>query len=137
MNTIAVGYDDTDVSQRALERAAELAKALGAQLRVVSVAPLAAGGVRSAGALDPIDSPERHAAELRRAREYLEGQGLTAEYEAAVGDPADALVQLADRDHADLLVVGARHHTLLGRLLGQSVSDAVSHQARSDVLIVH
>src|ERR1700759_4581791 len=121
MNTIALGYDDSEVSQRALERAADLAKALGATLRVISVAPLAAGGGRSGGAVDPVDSPEKHSAELQQAREYLEAQGLTAEYQAAVGDPADAIVQLAQGGHADLLIVGARHHNLIGRLLGQSV----------------
>ncbi len=137
MNTIAIGYDDTDVSQRALERGAELAKALGANLRVISVVPLAAGGIRSGGAIDPTESPEKHAAELQRAREYLEAQGVTAEYQEAVGDPADTIVEMAERGQADLLIVGARHHNLIGRLVGQSVSETVAHKARSDVLIVH
>jgi nucleotide-binding universal stress UspA family protein len=137
MKTIALGYDDTDVSQRALERAAELANALGAQLRVISVAPLASGGGRSGGAIDSTDPPAKHAAELEQARAYLEAHGVTAEYQAAVGDPADTLVELAERGHADLLIVGARHHNLVGRLLGQSVSDTVSHKARADVLVVH
>ena len=137
MNTIALGYDDSEVSQRALERAADLAKALGATLRVISVAPLASGGGRSGGAVDPVDSPAKHAAELQRAREYLEARGVTAQYQEAVGDPADALVQLAEGGHADLLIVGAGHHNVIGRLLGQSVSETVAHKARSDVLIVH
>lgn len=137
LNTIAVGYDDTEMSQRALERGAQLATALGAKLRVISVVPLAAGGVRAAGAIDPTDPPAKHARELQHAREYLEAQGVTAEYQAAVGDPADTIVELAEQGHADLLIVGARHHSLIGRLVGQSVSETVSHKARSDVLIVH
>lgn len=137
MNAIAIGYDGTDVSQRALERGAELAKALGAKLLVISVAPLAAGGVRAGGPIDSADPPEKHLAELQQAREYLESQGVTAEYQAAVGDPADTIVELSERGHADLVVVGARHHSLIGRLVGQSVSESVSHKARADVLIVH
>src|SRR5450755_999256 len=49
MKNIVVGYDNTEPSQRALERAAELTKALGADLAVVSVAPLAPGAARGGG----------------------------------------------------------------------------------------
>jgi nucleotide-binding universal stress UspA family protein len=137
MKNIVLGYDDTEPSQRALERAAELAKALSADLAVVSVAPLGPGGVRSAGGVDSVDSPAKHAAELGRAREYLEGQAVTAVYQEIVGEPADAIVEFAGQRNADLIIVGTRDHSMLGRLLGQSVSETVSHHAHSDVLIVH
>ena len=137
MKNIVLGYDDTEASQRALERAAELAKALSADLAVVSVAPLGPGGVRGAGGVDSIDSPAKHAAELGRAQEYLEGQAVTAVYQEIVGDPAEAIVQFADQRKADLIIVGTRDHHTLGRLFGQSVSDTVSHHAHCDMLIVH
>ena len=137
MKNIVLGYDDTDPSQRALERAAELARALSADLAVVSVAPLAPGGVRGAGGVDSLDSPAKHAAQLGRAREYLEGQAVTAAYQEMVGEPADAIVEFADQRHADLIIVGTRDHHMLGRLFGQSVSETVSHHAHCDVLVVH
>jgi nucleotide-binding universal stress UspA family protein len=137
MKNIVLGYDDSEPSQRALERAAELAKALSADLAVVSVAPLGPGGARGAGGVDSVDSPAKHAAELGRAREYLEGQALTAVYQEIVGDPADAIVEFADQRKADLIIVGTRDHSVLGRLLGQSVSDTVSHHAHCDMLVVH
>jgi len=40
MQTIVVGYDHTDPSKHALERAAQIATAFGATLVVTSVAPL-------------------------------------------------------------------------------------------------
>jgi nucleotide-binding universal stress UspA family protein len=138
MKKIVVGYDDTDASQRALERAAQLAKAFDAELFVTSVAPVvfAAAG-RSAGPLDPTDLPERHVQELARAREYLEGQGVSAEYQAAVGEPAETIVELARERGADLIVVGTRELNFLMRVLGQSTSEVVLHRAHCDVMIVH
>jgi nucleotide-binding universal stress UspA family protein len=137
MSTIVVGYDETPGSQRALERAATLSKALGAKLVVTSVAPLMVSIGRSGGPTDPTDTPAMHAKELAAAREYLEAQGIEAEYRAAVGEPADAIVQLADELDAELIVVGTREPNLIQRLTGQSVSDAVSRHAHRDVLIVH
>ncbi|MBV8999762.1 MAG: universal stress protein [Solirubrobacterales bacterium] len=137
MSTILVGYDETPGSQRALERAATLAKALGAKLVVTSVTPLMVSIGRSGGPIDPTDPPEKHAKELEAARQYLEGQGVQAEYQPAVGEPADAIVQLADQVDADLIVVGTREPNLIQRLTGQSVSEAVSHHTHRDVLIVH
>jgi nucleotide-binding universal stress UspA family protein len=137
MSTIVVGIDDTPGSQLALERAATLAKALGSKLVVTSVTPLMVGIGRSAGPTDPTDPPEKHAQELKDARKYLEAQGIEADYQPAIGDPADGITQLAEQRSADMIVVGTREPNLIQRLTGQSVSDAVTRHAHCDVLLVH
>ena len=137
MQKIVLGYDETDASKRALERAAQLAKAFGSELFVASVAPIIASAARSGGGIDPVDPPSKHREELSDARAYLEGQGITAHYRAAIGDPADTIVELATERGADLIVVGTREPNILKRLLGQSVSETVSHKAHCDMLVVH
>ena len=137
METIVVGFDDTEPARRALERAAELAAALGAKLVVTSVAPLMLSVGRSAGPYDPTDPPEAHVDQLKDARELLEGRGIAADYVPAVGEPADTIVELAEQRGADMIVVGTHEPNILERLLGQSVSESVARHARCDVLIVH
>jgi nucleotide-binding universal stress UspA family protein len=134
---IMLGYDDTDASRRALERAAQLTQAFGSELTVLSVTPVVAGVGRSAGPVDESDPVGKHSAELAHARSYLEKQGITATYQPAVGDVSETIVELAQERGADLIVVGTREPSALARLFRQSTSDIVAHHAHTDVMIVH
>jgi nucleotide-binding universal stress UspA family protein len=136
VKTIVVGYDDTEAAGRALDRAADFGEAFGAKLVVTSVAPVMVASGRT-GPIDPTDPPEHHVEELRAARERLAGRNVDAEFQPAVGEPAETIVMLADERSADMIVVGTREPSVLERLLGQSVSQAVSRRAHCDVLIVH
>src|SRR6478736_2493917 len=108
LNTIVVGFDDTEPARHALERAADLAEAFSAKLVVTSVAPILIGAGRSAGPTDPVDSPAEHRKELRDARELLEARSIEVDYVPAIGEPADTIAELAHDRDADLIVVGSR-----------------------------
>ena len=137
MKTIVVGYDDSEAARRALDRAAEIAEKFGASLVVTSVTPTLPGAGRSAGPTDPVDSFEHHKDELKAARDHLSGRTVEVRFQAAVGEPADTIVDLAESENADLIVVGTREVGIVQRLLGQSISDSVARHAHRDVLIVH
>lgn len=137
MNTIVVGYDDTEPSKRALERAADLAEKFGSRLLITSVAPVMIPSGHGSAGVDPTDPPKQHEIELEHAQAYLAGRNLSAELQSAIGDPADTIVEVADQNGATLIVVGTRQPSILERLLGTSVSGAVSRHAHCDVLIVH
>src|SRR5215468_3383243 len=123
MKKIVLGYDESDGAKLALERAAEVTKAFDAELIVASVAPIMTSIGRSAGPVDPTDTPAERVEELKHARTYLDGEGVKAEYLPGLGHPAETLAQLAKDRDADLIVLGTHEPSLLGRMFGQSVSD--------------
>ena len=135
MKTIVVGYDETEPAQNALSRAADLAAAFGSRVIVTSVAPVLVGS-REMGGVDPVDPPELHAEELEHAKAFLAERGVEGQFELSVGDPATAIVELADRNEADLIIVGTRQPNLISSILGLSVSGAVKRKAHCDVLTV-
>jgi nucleotide-binding universal stress UspA family protein len=149
MKTIVVGYDGSDGADRALGRAAEVARAFSAKLVVVSVAelpayvpPYAAGPETGLTAM-PLDEPvlpdlrpeEVVGGVLDQAKQRLEG--VDADYEARSGPADDALIQVAEERRADLIVVGTREPGFLSRLFEGSVSRDLAKRAHCDVLIVH
>jgi nucleotide-binding universal stress UspA family protein len=124
---ILLAYNDTDASNRALERAAQLAKLYDAKLVVTSVTPVAVG-----------EAPDMNpGAELRRAEELVRASGVEPELVEAVGDIAQAIVEAADKHDAGLIVIGTREPSQVERMLGHSVSEQVQRMAHCDVLIVH
>src|SRR5262245_50885746 len=143
--TIVVGYDDTAAAKRALERGVEEAKTSGGQLAVVSVVdlPINPEGPQSFGALD--DSPARMIPlvvppELEplqaQVEEHLAAAGVTGDFVWAVGDPAREIVDAARDRNASLVVLGAHHHSALGRLFGTDVAAKVEHELGAGVIVV-
>jgi len=83
---IVLAYNDTDVSNRALERAAQLARLYDAKLVVTSVTPVVVGG---APGMEP--GPE-----FQRADERLRELGVEADLIEAIGDISSAVVEVAE-----------------------------------------
>jgi nucleotide-binding universal stress UspA family protein len=137
VKTILLAYDDTEPSRRALDRAASLAEAFGSRVLVTSIASLVHSSPRSVTQIDRGGGVGTQTDEVRQAQTMLEERGIAAESVTAVGDPASAIAQLAEDRHADLVVIGTRGVGPVQRLLGQSVSQAVSRRVSCDLLIVH
>lgn len=135
MSKLLVGYDGTESAKAALERAAGMTL-YGDSLGVISVAPTAAGGPRSGGPLVAGDGPAEHRESLAEAVEFLSGRGIEPRTIEAIGDPASAICEAAERDGYTMIIVGSRNHNGIQRALLGSVSDRVAHHAPCDVLIV-
>jgi nucleotide-binding universal stress UspA family protein len=134
---IVVGVDGSDASVQAAATAGRLAADLDAKVTAVYVRQLPTT-VPPFGAGIYLDSylqeGERLAAE--RAAEALEEAGAPWRFEVRDGDPAIQLDLAAEEQGADLVVVGARGHTVAHCLLLGSVSTRLLHHARRPVLVV-
>ncbi|SDD81476.1 universal stress protein [Streptomyces prasinopilosus] len=142
--TVMVGTDGSESSFAAVEGAARLAAACGAEL-VITCAYAPMRGPELALAKDQL-GPEAYQVvgsvpaedTLRTARDRALAQGVANVRSVAVQDePVGALVQVARECSADLLVVGNRGlRSIAGRILGSVPAD-VARKAGIDVLIVH
>jgi nucleotide-binding universal stress UspA family protein len=136
MSGIVVGYDGSVCAGLALERALDLALALGDPLLVAYAAEPPG---RSAGeefgehrrALEEIGNAATGQA-VQRARE----RGVEAEAMVVAQRPAEALIQLADERGARMIVVGASGEgPIAGAILG-SVPYKLLHRSTVPVLVV-
>ena len=137
MKTIVVGYDGTEASERAISRAGDIAAAFGSSVIVASISPVMTGTARGGGTVDPTHPPEKVESTLEAGEAKLAERGVPTESVLGMGDPAEAIVELAAERDADLIVVGTREPGFFERLFGSSVSESVQRQAHCDVLIVH
>jgi nucleotide-binding universal stress UspA family protein len=135
---IVVGVDGSDASTQAAETAGRLAADLDAKLTVVFVRQLPNVPASPSGVIMDFagywEEQERLASS--RAAGVLDKLGVAWRLEVRTGDPAVQLELGADGNGADLVVVGARGHSVAHRLLLGSVSTRLLHHARRPVLVV-
>jgi nucleotide-binding universal stress UspA family protein len=138
LQVIVVGTDGSEGALRAMEWTARLARASDASVRAVHVLTYNRELLRDVS-LDTMTTWRRDLeSELKTS-----WVGPLLEHEvphrcALIEDesPAAGLIHAADREQADLIVVGTRGHgRLAGRVLG-STSYSLTHHARRPVIVV-
>jgi nucleotide-binding universal stress UspA family protein len=133
--TVLVGADSSVTASRAVTTAVELVKAVGGTLHVITAYKPEPAQVDKLPDefFDRITDPADLLLEEFRAT--ISKAGVEAKYYPATGDPADAIVRVADQIGADLIVVGNKGMKGVRRVLG-SVPNSVAHKANCSVLIV-
>jgi nucleotide-binding universal stress UspA family protein len=142
--SILVGTDGSATATTALRYAIDLARELGARLMIVSAyEPVSDQRLRGEQVGVPkdlqwmVNPREDVLALLDRAEQEAQGAGVeTVETFARQGDAADAILDVAEEQRCDLIVVGNKGMTGAKRFLLGSVPNKVSHHAPCSVLIV-
>jgi nucleotide-binding universal stress UspA family protein len=128
--------DFSPASDQALRWATALARDTGATISIVHVEepPLAYGGGEMYIGFDEESTRD----ELRKTLMHVvpTDHNVPFEHKLLVGDPAGAIVQAAESENADMIVMGTHGRTGLTRLLMGSVAEAVIRRAKCPVLTV-
>ena len=136
--TILVPIDGSPGSERGLSYAALMASLTGGRV-VVVVAHDPPVTVRRRGILEVEGARaemEEEAKELAsEAVELLTQRGLRASGVVVKGDPAAAILETAEEEGADLIVIGRRGLGRLAGLLLGSVSERIARHASVPVLL--
>jgi nucleotide-binding universal stress UspA family protein len=141
--SIVVGTDGSDTATQAVRQATELARAVGARIELVSAyEPVTDARLREDSLQVPKDlqwmvNPREDVdATLEAAAGEVREAGVEVEVFARQGDPADAILDVAEERGSDLIVIGNKGMTGAKRFLLGSVPNKVSHHAPCSVLII-
>jgi nucleotide-binding universal stress UspA family protein len=140
---IVVGTDGSQTATEAVSRAVELAKLTGAQLNIVSAyepIPKRQVEVEQEGAPRDvqyeINPREDVNLVLEAAAASARKEGLEVQTHPVEGNPADGILEVAEKTGADLIVVGNKGMTGARRFLLGSVPNNVSHHAPCSVMVI-
>ena len=143
IESMLVATDGSETAGVAVTEAADLAAGTGARVHVVTAYQPLHARVATGRTVDPEVDQWQLAQDswadsvLDDARAVMKLRGVEAQPYARKGDPADAIIGLAEELGADLIVVGNKGLSGARRFLLGSVPDKVSHHAPCSVLIVH
>lgn len=139
---IVVGYEASEASRDAVRLARRLAAALDAQLFIVCAYALDwAASNAHMYALTTAESEvlgrlgEEARETLRGAAELMTGFDAWTSELVPVGSPARALHEVAERESAELVVVGSTHRGTHGRVLPGSTAERLLHGAPCAVAV--
>ena len=142
-NSIVVGTDGSDTATQAVREAVDMAKAVGATLELVSAyAPVSEQRLRAERRDAPEDmqwaiNPKQEVElALSDAADIAREAGVQVNTHARQGDAADAILDVAEEQGADLIIVGNKGMTGAKRFLLGSVPDKISHHAPCSVMII-
>ena len=139
---MVVGYDSSEYAHYAFSRAVELAqKAQGSLVVVCGRKPK---GMSFIAAFQPTgtvvtamkDADQACSRALKAAAEEAASSGVSVSTRAVYEDPAEALINVAESELADLIVVGAKGEgSLADRIFGSTVTKLLEESA-TPVLVV-
>jgi nucleotide-binding universal stress UspA family protein len=143
---ILVTLDGSDLSERALQPAFELAEKFEAQvtlLRVIAVDAMVVASVAGAGPqylqlVDMHEARERADSEayLRAIQAQWRATGVAVATRVAVGAAPEMIVQVAAQCDAELIVMSTHGRSGLNRFLYGSVAEAVLRGTRLPLMLI-
>jgi nucleotide-binding universal stress UspA family protein len=136
-NRVLVAVDGSDGSEKALDCAISICRAVGATLTALAVEGKLPAYAASLGEVDEVkaEKDQYFNRVLEQAKATASEHGVEIETELVPGHAAEVISHYARAHGHDLIVIGHRGHFLGDYLLG-STADRVAHHAHCPVIVV-
>lgn len=143
VNTVVVGFDGSDNSQRAIDAALVVLNEGGTVHLVSAYDAPSAREVREAYASVPdqytvsIDLMAGPRTKLEAAAKSIADKGIKVKEHFIDDDPAAAILHIGEDVSADMIVVGSRGLGRASQVVRGSVSTKIAHHAHIDFMVIH
>ena len=134
MTKILFAYDGSEESRRALRYASRLRER--DSVIVLSVATKLIEAPSTTQFTEPGHGPDSVQQGLEDVREIMSDAGVDAEYISKIGNPAAEILNAAESQGVELIILGRQGLNAVARFLMGSVADRVVRHAPCDVLVV-
>ena len=140
--TIVVPTDFSEDAEAALQQAVELAKATGGRIHLLHAYhfptyAVAGPGMAYSYPAGLFEDIQRHAAvRVREVEKIIQAAGISVKSEIVEGPPSERIVECAEREKADLIVMGTRGLTGLRHVVLGSVAERTLRHAPCPVMTV-
>jgi len=139
IQSILVGFDGSEPSDRALALGEDLAAQYGAGLLIVTVLQpfvAASGEFMPPPEIPTKEQRERAQQELDRRAKALRARGRTVDVQVEVGSPARTLLEIANRFEVSVIVAGRSGKGSIARFVLGSVTTSLLHTSTKPILVV-
>ncbi len=138
MQKILVAHDGSKSSDKALKKAVELANNFNASLTVLSVIPeLYLTEISGADRNRIFEALSKETTEaMEKIRKSLSGKSMEIKTLIRQGDPAEKILETAQKMKADLIVTGSHGRHGTKKFLIGSVSSKIVDYSKCPVLVV-
>lgn len=138
MKKILVPVDGSEACKAAYDHAKFFAEKLGAQILILNVQdtrPILYGGVDF---LNRADEKLENVGEaiVEEAKKHFEGSGLSVETRVVFGDAASSIIDTAESEKCDMIIISTHGMSVTRRFLIGSVANKVVHHATVPVLVI-
>jgi nucleotide-binding universal stress UspA family protein len=136
---ILIPLDGSELAEKALKKALEIAKSYGSTLLLTSVVPLIelSGEYSSLTFIETLQKMrDRSQSYLDRKLDELSTERIRVDATVLVGDPATRVVELAEEHKIDLIVLSSRGRTGLARWYFGSTAEDIARKSRLPVLLL-
>ncbi len=136
MTKILVATDGSDHAAKVVDEAIRLARALEADVSVISVAEIPANLSPDLVALYREKFEKEVQVILDQTKKHFAEKNLTVETIFKAGHPSTEICDVAEEGNYDIIVIGSRGLGKIKELILGSVSNRVTHCAKASVYVV-